>query len=122
MGPRKCPRRPHWCGLAFPARRSDEAQAVDDYAGENAAPKYVPRAVSALNQYLRKRVWGRLVSLNPDFPNLDLSDAEVIIGRQKSVCTYAIEYQYISQQHCKVRMSGHAIPLTSPACSRGWRH
>lgn len=51
---------------------------------------------------LRKRVWARLVSLNPDFPNLDLSDSEVIIGRQKNVCTYAIEYQYISQQHCKV--------------------
>lgn len=51
---------------------------------------------------LRKRVWARLVSLNPDFPNLDLSDSEVIIGRQKNQCTYAIEYQYISQQHCKV--------------------
>ena len=43
-----------------------------------------------------------MVSLNPDNTNLDLSEAEVNIGRQKGACTFAIEYQYISQQHCKV--------------------
>jgi len=46
-------------------------------------------------------VWGKLTSLNPKFPNLDLRDDEITIGRVPT-CTFKIDDKRISGQHCKI--------------------
>lgn len=49
----------------------------------------------------KKGPWGKLVSLNPDYPSVDLNETEVLLGRQSS-CNIQIAEMSISGRHCRV--------------------
>lgn len=61
-------------------------------------------------------VWGRLVSLNPKYPTIDLREDEVTLGRANS-CTHAFDDKRVSSMHCKIiRMPDARKATGSSAC------
>ncbi|EGG15187.1 protein kinase 1 [Cavenderia fasciculata] len=46
--------------------------------------------------------WGRLVSLNPAYPSIELKQNTVVFGRTASACQVVYQSQTISGRHCKI--------------------
>jgi hypothetical protein len=61
-------------------------------------------------------VWGRLVSLNPNFPSLALKENENVFGRS-SASTFRFEDKRISGQHCKITRIPDSKKLTGGAAA-----
>ena len=53
-------------------------------------------------------VWGRLTSLNPNHPHIDLMDGMVTFGRA-TICSHTFDVNLISGNHCKITRDEHAI-------------
>jgi len=65
------------------------------------------------------KIWGRLVSLNPSCPSVDLSESEIFVGRQSS-CAIRISDRLISGKHCRIfRESNDGLVFLEDLSSNG---
>eukprot|EP01113_Clastostelium_recurvatum_P019686 TRINITY_DN2323_c1_g2_i2.p1 TRINITY_DN2323_c1_g2~~TRINITY_DN2323_c1_g2_i2.p1 ORF type:complete len:544 (+),score=139.32 TRINITY_DN2323_c1_g2_i2:49-1632(+) len=71
----------------------------------------ISRSPSSSSLGSGKGPWGRLVSLNPVYPNIDLYEDEVILGRSGSTCKMTYEDPTISGRHCRIYRD--PTPITS---------
>ncbi|KAM9958326.1 hypothetical protein ACTFIW_001188 [Dictyostelium discoideum] len=47
-------------------------------------------------------LWGKLISLNPTYPTIEIRQDSIILGRSKGVCNYTFSSPTVSGKHCKI--------------------
>eukprot|EP01119_Soliformovum_irregulare_P012061 TRINITY_DN3104_c0_g1_i2.p1 TRINITY_DN3104_c0_g1~~TRINITY_DN3104_c0_g1_i2.p1 ORF type:complete len:507 (+),score=139.31 TRINITY_DN3104_c0_g1_i2:99-1619(+) len=65
-----------------------------------------------------KKGWGQLHSLNKDFPSIDLTGEEVVMGRQ-SVCNVLFTDRLISGKHCRFFVDPNGLIFVEDLSSNG---
>lgn len=67
------------------------------------------------NYDLPKPLWGRLVSLNSKFKNVELREEEVVVGRSANQCSVVIDSPNVSGKHCIIFRQKNEYPAKGGA-------